>query len=306
MIKRFTLPLFLLAASLLLGGCATYTDVREHREIAQEAQNIGSVVILPPEVAIELVTFTGENERETAKQDGAAALLTDNAKNALEAQGLNVVDFDFSKAAADHPELAYAVTQCVDALKKAEKTLYAKPVEEKNKSTFGESVGASANTIAEITGADALLWINYQGFEKSSGMVAKDIAAGVLLGLLTGQAAIAPSEGSVLEMALIAADSGNVLWVNRKGMPQLNGTAQVHDLVMKEFPKTQWRARQEPAAPGQSPAIETTADAGAAVATPGHTLTTETTADASAAVATPSQTPATETTADAGAAAPAQ
>jgi len=178
--KTFALPL-LMAVSLLLGGCATYTDVRQHKELTEEAQHIGSVVILPPEVAIELLTFTGENEREIQKQEATTARLKAEAKNALEAQGLTVIDYDFIKAGAEHPELAFALTQCGDALKKAEKTLYNKRVESKNKDSFSESVGASANTIAELTGADALLLIDYQGFEKSGGMVAKDIVAGALL-----------------------------------------------------------------------------------------------------------------------------
>lgn len=258
--KHFVLPL-LVAVSLLLGGCATYTDVRQHKELTEEAQHIGSIVILPPEVAIELITFTGENERETQKQDSTTAQLMANARNALEAQGLTVIDYDFIKAGAEHSELAFALTQCGDALKKAEKTLYNKPVESKNKDSFSESIGASANTIAELTGADALLLIDYQGFEKSSGMIAKDVIAGALLGALTGTAQIAPSAGSSLKMALIAANSGNVLWVNRKAVPALDTSAL--KLVMSEFPKPQWR--QVPAsAIAQAPEAEQAAPVPAA------------------------------------------
>jgi len=246
---RLALPI-VLAFSMLLGGCANYTTVRQHKELPQESQNIGSVVILPPEVAIQLITFTGENEQETARQDATAKALSDEAKSALAARGLHVVDFDFAKAAETHPELAFALTQCSDALKTADKTLYGKTlVDAKDMGTFSENIGAAANTIAELSGADALLLINYQGFEKSTGMVAKDIIAGALLGVLTGQAQVAPSQGASIELALIAANSGNVLWVNRKAAPALN-TA-VHATAMLEFPKVQWR--QQPTAIAEAP-----------------------------------------------------
>jgi hypothetical protein len=241
MTLRFALPLLLIAA-LGLGGCATYTDVRQHKNLDQDAGRIGSVVILPPEVSVELVAF-GENERLPQKQDSLREELTTLAKGALAAKGLQVIEFDFAKADAEHPELAFAVTQCKEALANAKKSLYQKPVEEKNKSSFTESIGASANAIAEATGADALLVINYAGFEKSSGMVAKDVAAGVLLGVLTGTVAVAPSQGAAAEISLVAADSGNILWTNRKAAPALNSAVQ--KMVFAEFPKVQWRAQPQ-------------------------------------------------------------
>lgn len=249
---RFALTLLL--SAFALGGCATYTDVRQHQDLQQEARHIATVAVLPADVSIELVTFTGENEKESDKQNTIATQLDAVARKQLEAQGLKVVDFDFAKAVQEQPNLAFTLTQCKEALAKAKKTLYGDRVQEKNKGKFKETIGPAANAIAEATGADALLLIKYDGFEKSGGMIAKDIVAGALLAVLTGSMPVSAKEGSQVEVALIASDSGDVLWMNHKVLPQLNTGAE--ELAFKDFPKTQWRQPQ-PEAVAQAPATAT-------------------------------------------------
>jgi hypothetical protein len=76
--------------------------------------------------------------------------------------------------------------------------------------------------------------LHYYGFEKSAGMVAKDIAAGVLLALVTGTAPISASQGSQVEVALIDGDTGAVLWVNTRAAPVLS--ADVTSATMNDLP----------------------------------------------------------------------
>jgi hypothetical protein len=224
-----------LASLVLLTGCANYTSVREHKNLAQSASHIGSVVIVPADVSVELVAFTGDNEREGAKESSFAKSLHTSARMALENKSLTVVDYDFEKGLAENQNLAFAITQCKESLTKAEKNLYKKAVDEKDKAKFAENVGASANVIAEATGADAMLLIDYKGFEKTAGMKTKDMAAGILLGVLTGSVAVAPPEGSVMHVALIATDSGDILWTNVQGSQLLN-TDSVAKPIFQKFP----------------------------------------------------------------------
>lgn len=234
MARRFALTLLLVGAACI-SGCASYTSVREHKNLADEASRIGSIVILPEDVTIELIAFTGENERLTDKQNDFARQLHIAATNQLGSHGLKTVDYDFDKNIAADQNLAFAITQCKDALAKSQKSLYKKPVEVKNRSSFTESVGAHANTIADATGADAILVLTYNGFEKTAGMKTKDVVAGALLGALTGTVAIAPGEGGALQATLIAADSGAILWTNTVGGPALSTSYTTS--VFAEFPK---------------------------------------------------------------------
>jgi hypothetical protein len=237
MFKRIAMA-FTLASLVLLTGCATnYTTVREHKDLAESASHIASVVIVPADVSIELIAFTGDNERETTKEGSFAKSLYASAKTSLEGKGLTVVDYDFDKGVAENQNLAFAVTQCKESLNKAAAaTLYKKPVSEKDKARFAESVGAAANVIAEATGADAMLLIDYKGFEKTAGMQTKDMAAGILLGVLTGTVAVAPSQGARVQVALVATGSGDILWTNVQGSGFLT-TDSVSKPVFDKFPK---------------------------------------------------------------------
>lgn len=244
-LTRRILHTLLLTNLAVLTGCATYTDVREHKDIGQITPNIRSVAILPPDVSIQKINFTGENEVMTDQQDAISKELTKALTKKLSAAKLEVKSFDFAAAAANDPDFAYSVTQCKKAFGETQKTLYAKPVESKNKATFHESIGGSGNHIAESAGVDAFVVLNYNGFKKSGGMMAKDIAAGVLVGLLTGYAPVQAAEGSEITLGIIAANSGEVLWTSRKVHPQLN--AQGLELALKEMPQMPWGTAALPA-----------------------------------------------------------
>lgn len=220
----------------LTTGCATYTDVREHKDLQQEVTKIHSVVILPPDVTIDVLSFNGDTEKDSEKQDYTIKKINSDTRYQLKKKGVNIVDFDFNKALNANPDLAFAITQCKESMEKSEKALYKSRVEEKNKSTFSENIGPSANAIAEATGADAFLVIKYKGFRKSGGLIAKEMAANVLLVAAFGVGRGSPMEGADIEIALVSAESGAILWIDKKQYPQLEQYAPQQ--MLKEFP--QW------------------------------------------------------------------
>ena len=136
------------------------------------------------------------------------------------------------------PDFAFEVNQVMEAFNEARKELYdGKSVTVENKNKFNTSIGPVVNTIASRAQADAVLLLHYYGFEKSGGMVAKDIAASVLLALLSGGTTVVQStSGSQIEIAFIDGDTGAVLWVNTKAAPGL--TAEIAKQTMDEFPNT--------------------------------------------------------------------
>jgi hypothetical protein len=233
--------LLVVSSVIVFTGCANYTSVREHANIHESARDIESVVIVPPSVNVELKVFTGENESMPEKEEQLRSALLSLAASRLAAEGLEVIEFNFQRAIEEDEEFAFAITQAKEALDTAEQDLYTgKAVTVETKAQFEVSLGPVVNAIAERTGAESVLLMDYYGFEKSAGLQTKDIAAGVLLAVLLGSsnASIAAPSGSFVDVALIDTSSGDVLWANRKGGQVLN--SQIVEMALAELPDVVW------------------------------------------------------------------
>ncbi|MDN3637250.1 hypothetical protein QWY82_00390 [Simiduia curdlanivorans] len=234
---------------LLISACVSNTSVRQHQDYADIAKEVSTVVIIPPDVDIELVAFDGDNEELTEDQLLIAAEITAQAKGKLKSEGLTVIDFDIAGEMLADEEFAYAVTQCTEAWNAAKQELYVTGfVSEEKKSSFQTSMGPVANAIAEKTGADSMLLMHFQGAKKSAGMIAKDVGTSVLVGVLTMGAVIPVqnTEGATLDIALVETAGGRLIWSNRKALPQVSSALAGH--ALQELPDVTWK--NELAAPG--------------------------------------------------------
>ena len=228
----------LLFSWVIVSGCS-YTSVRQHQDFDEYLADIKSVVIAPPAVTIEEWQFSGDKVPLLEKKEKIRELIMLRAKERLLAKGFEVKDFDFNAAMESDPDFAFEVNQVVEAFNEARAELYdGKPVTEENKDKFDASIGPVINPIASRSQADAVLLLHYYGYEKSAGMVAKDLAASVLLALVSGGTTVAQSmSGSQVEIAFIDGDTGAVLWVNTKAVPSL--TAEIAKHTIDEFPDTE-------------------------------------------------------------------
>lgn len=219
---------------LLLEGCAI-TTVREHPTLEDQLERIDRVVIAPPVVNVNLITFDGDNRRLSEEERRIEDELMGVAERELTEHGFDVIDFDFYQAIENDDEFAFAVEQVMEGYRQARKTLYKSlTVGENDKRKFKASVGEVVNMIADKTGADAVLLMEYDGFKKSQGKIAQEMAASVLFSVLTGQVETPMSTGSAVEVVLVDAWTGEVLWTNVQGGAHLN--AQPADLAMDKFP----------------------------------------------------------------------
>ena len=232
-ITRTRSHLTVLLTAALLAACAT-TTVREHPTLESQLLDVDSVLIVTPAVTIEQINFSADNERLVGLEQSIQIELIALASNALESRGFEIVDFDLEAAIAEDENLAYAVTQAEDGFEEAKKTLYDEPLTEDEKRKFQVSVGTAVNLIAEKSGADAVLLIHYVGYKKSKGNVAKDVAVGVLSGVLLGVVPTSPNTSSYVEVAFIDGVTGDVLWTNIFSAASLDLTAA--EKVMEEFP----------------------------------------------------------------------
>lgn len=203
-----------LGLAAILSGCAM-TSVREHPDFASGKRKIQVVAILPAEVEYRHLVFTGENERDPEREKSIASDIESGMVAALKSRGytakLDVVD----KARSGDKEFSFQLEQFRSAYVQAAKELYARAMVPESESTrFKVGVGPLANALAGTAGADALIIANYQGFDKSSGLMAKEITSSVLLGALTGVYYAPAKSGGRVELSLIDGVSGDVLWSN--------------------------------------------------------------------------------------------
>jgi hypothetical protein len=204
----------LLAGSLLMGGCAT-TTMREHPDFASHARKIQKIAVIPANVEFTLLVFNGDNERQTDEEKNIASNIADALPQVLSQHGYIVRPFAPDKLGAHG---GFTLEQVKTAYQQVSKTLYEQyAVSEKQATNFRVTVGPVIDPIAEALDADAVLYVNYAGYKKSSGLMTKEMVGSVLLGVLTRTVSVPQQSGGSAEVALIDGTTGDVLWTDRAG-----------------------------------------------------------------------------------------
>ena len=218
--------LSLFAAAVLSSGCATFapqTTVRQHPDFASGARTLQTMTVLPAEVEFTRITVSGK-EREPETEATLRKRLAEEVGAILEARGFAVNADLLERLDAGDPQLESEYEQFRAAYAQASAELYRQrslPVEEANKSEAG--VGSLANRLAGVGGANALVVVRFQGYGKSQGQVAKETAAPIVLGAIIAatrrghveaSTQVPPSAGGRIEIAVVDAASGEVLWAN--------------------------------------------------------------------------------------------
>lgn len=229
-IGRGVIVALLLAATL--SGCAM-TSVRQHPDFANGERKIKVVAILPAEVEYRHLVFTGENERDAEREKTIASEIESGMGVALQNRGYTTKFDVLNKARSGDKEFNFQLEQLKGAYVQISKELYAQPMVAEEESTkFKVGVGPLANPFAEIAGADALILARYQGFDKSGGLLAKEITGSVLLAALTGVYYVPAKSGGQIELSLIDGVSGEVLWSNAFGGPMEANASLMHATVL--------------------------------------------------------------------------
>lgn len=200
----------------VVSGCAV-TPIRQHPDFANAARPVQTVAILPPDVEFVRIVFNGDNERLTEKERTIAEELYRGLETALKNKHYTIRPWLAAKEGEENTSVNFDLQQVRVAYNEAAKQLYEKPVNEEESKSFRVTLGPVVNPIASRMDAEALLYMRFNGFEKSGGQQTKDIVAGALLGVLTGVVPLPKPEGSALEVALIDGATGDVLWANRGG-----------------------------------------------------------------------------------------
>lgn len=225
----------LIISIIYLSGCAGNSSVRLHPQLQEELIGINSVAIAPPEISIEEQALDGVNQKMKEREEEILGEMIAIANESLVEKGFRIIEYDFAGEISRNEDFAYNINQVREGYNEARKILYMDDNKSNNdKQEYSANVGPVVNNLSQKTGADSFLLINYSGIKKSGGSVAKDIAVGVILGLLTGYAPVSAMEASYVEVALIDGNSGDVLWSNYSHGQYLNSI--ILSRAMQELP----------------------------------------------------------------------
>jgi len=230
------------AIALMLAGCTT--TVRKHPEFAQRRAKIANVAVLPPDVEVVRVVFKGDNQLLNEEAARIRSRLPDLIAAAMRKQGFTVKEAGLDEQHfAEKPDLRFQTTQLQDAFARADQQMFKVVQMSKSEAeNYKTTLGTDVITIADHADVDALVVAKMNGFKKSGGEIAKDVAITVLIAVATLGNAVAtqPTKGASLQVALVDGTTGDILWANTAGTAgdfEDSGLGAMVEQVFKGFPK---------------------------------------------------------------------
>jgi len=220
---RFRLPeglLFLLAVALLATGCATPTRHREVPEFDSRFASLETVTLLPPRVAVFRRTAGGVAEEVEEWTEEARVELTAAVRDRIQRLGhVRFVPFVEPEPTSTEEAVRSARDSTWDLFEVVVRAIqlhtYGGPNHFPDRAThFDYTLGTEAGELVARTGADAvLLVVAFDHVETAGRQAAR--AAGVVVGAITGVVVTPELSPAFMTVALIEANSGDVLWYNQ-------------------------------------------------------------------------------------------
>src|SRR5215472_3444105 len=202
------MPWLAIALAFSAGACAPRTTVRQHPEFETRRRQIASVGIVPTTAIFKLLTFKGDNQPLVEDEKSAREALSQLLAGSLKSRGFAVVETGSpDSGGSESMDLRFQLNQANQSFATAAHEAYVPyllaPVG--TATNYRRSLGPMVSAIADRASVDALLFSEIQGFRKSGGEIAKDVAKSVLttvvsLGLVRR---LQPTEGAILFVALV-------------------------------------------------------------------------------------------------------
>jgi hypothetical protein len=183
-------------AALVLGGCQP-----RHLAFSPRAAALRRIAIVPPDVTLVRIVFSGDDEPLAAESDVARRALPPAIARQLAAHGFVVRPSGLDDAA--EPVDQAVRYQATIALARYQ-TLVSDLLQGRRAGSLGPDVGR----LADHADVDALLFVSLVGMTKSGGQVTRDVTVTVLtLGGL-----VYKTSATRLVVALVDGTTGQPLW----------------------------------------------------------------------------------------------
>ncbi|MFH1857012.1 MAG: hypothetical protein ABH836_07330 [Candidatus Omnitrophota bacterium] len=213
--KKFLTELLMVVFLASSSGCASY---RVHPDFKERQKSIYSVAVLPPEIDVYKLSFRGDKD----PMYDVIALATNQSKDEIEKifkeKGYVVQRLDLSENRLQQDsELRSALYNI--------RELYKKTLDDickRRQKKFTYSVGADINQFADLANADVIVMLQSEGYKKTGGEIAKDIAKSILVLAATcgGFCMCSYYSAAIMNLSIIDGNTGDVLWYNNNKAQQ--------------------------------------------------------------------------------------
>jgi len=207
--KKSFIMVFIFVFAIYSCGCATYLV---HPEFKERYKLIKTFSVMPPEVIVYKITFKGDNLLMYDLIPIVAQNTIEEIKDILTKKGYEYkelkLDSDFLEK---NPEIKTALFNVRQLFNKA-----INDIEMRKKKRFEYTLGSDINLFTDLSGSDILIFVKEEGFKKSGGEIAKDIAKSLLISIATlGSVFVVyyPS-ATVIKIAVVDGNTGEILWYN--------------------------------------------------------------------------------------------
>lgn len=209
-------PLYIfLLVPLFLSACTSFTTTRQNPDFAATWEKQYSVAILPPEVTIDFIDLEGKSQPLPDEEVKAVKIIKSESQKILAEKGYKPVSFDFTSYFDKYPDYRDQIIDLRKNIKSELKTIEAAPTAKVEDSIkYSATIGDLASLTSKLSKADLLLYVGYEGFEKSDGLRAANFGMAVLQQAIIGQSGQYNPEGGFFRVALIEGATGNIMWLN--------------------------------------------------------------------------------------------
>ncbi len=210
---RHCLP-FLMLVALTLTSCST---VRKSADFQKRLEEIKTVAVMDPDIAIERLVFKGDNETLYDESSAAGKQARHTVEEELTNKGFQVIPEQvIQDKLKQNPDVLLTLGKIKDrysALLGDVQNHFVKKMQWKD---FNLSLTSEVNPLVDLLETDSLIFVSGSGFVNSGGETAGDLAKTLLIGAasLGSVLYVEPTAGGQVHISWVDGDNGNLLWHN--------------------------------------------------------------------------------------------
>lgn len=210
--KKFSI----LFCIVILSACSK-TAIRQNAKFHQQWETQYSAAVLPADVGITLMQIDGDNQPIEKEEIYARKYIVDTVKTALHDKDFIIKDYDFDEAMELDTDLQHSLEELRASKKEFVKNKMQTLLPKEEAFAINDSIGTEINQFADLVDTDILVLIDYKGFKKSGGLVARDVAITAVSAALLQVGNVQPDSGGMAIIMLIDGNTGEILWASAGG-----------------------------------------------------------------------------------------
>lgn len=207
--------IFVVFLLLTTTACGTFTTVRHSSDYAKILKENGEITVLPPEVIVNTSDIAGKSERMYDYEYHMESVIQEILIPAIKEKGYKLKPL--SKKEIKEKKLYQDSHKLRENYSKEIGKLYAFQIAQKVEiaHNINATVKDSGKSLAEKTGQDLVMLIDYNETVKTNGARLRDFAIDVLVQSFHGSSnQSGNAEDATLKICILDAKTGKILWTN--------------------------------------------------------------------------------------------